>query len=407
MNFQKIEKILLYIFSASIFVSKPAITISTALLVLFFIYRCIVDESYYGELKGDKVIFSAVFLFLIGVLSRVLSPGYIGDVGYFFYKGLFLLAFPALVLALRDKESRKMALILSMSGFAISVFWSFVQAFILQEGGWSGQRVAGLWDVLRWTEITTFVFIFLLAKISDEVVLSKKLMLGICMALTFISLILSGGRSGWIAVIIVSAIYMLFFNRKYLVVFVVLFSAFTFSIYKIQPEKIEVVINRALSVTETTERDYSNYSRLLMWKNGLKWISFNASEEPMQFLFGIGFKNFEKEYVSYLDSESEVGSKKLIEQTLGNYSLRDLHNAYIDSGNKMGVLYTVIFYFFIVYIAWSFIQSGKAFPGVGLVSSFLIMGMFYANYIEYQTSMLFFLIAMFYSESKGLNVIHK
>lgn len=407
MNFQKIEKVLLCVFSASIFLSKPAITISTALLVLFFIYRCIMDRCYLSELKSDKVIFSAVALFLMGLLSRVLSPGYIGDVGYFFYKGLFLLAFPALVLAMRDKENRRLAFILSMSGFAISVFWSFVQAFILSEGGWSGQRVAGLWDVLRWAEISTFVFIFLLAKLSDEVVLSKKLIISICMALTFLSLILSGGRAGWVAVIIVSAIYMLFFNRKYLVAFVVLCSALTFSIYKIQPEKIEVVINRALSVTETTECDYSNYSRLLMWKNGLKWLSFNASEEPMQFLFGIGFKNFEKEYVSYLNSESEIGSKELIEQTLGNYSLRDLHNAYIDSSNKMGVLYTVMFYFFIMYIAWSFIQSGKAFQGVGLVSSFLIMGMFYANYIEYQTSMLLFLIAMFYSESKGINVIHK
>lgn len=405
MNFQKIEKVLLCVFSASIFVSKPAITISTALLVLFFIYRCIMDESYWGALKSDRVIFSAVVLFLIGLLSRALSPGYIGDIGYFFYKGLFLLAFPALVLALRDKENRKLAFILSMSGFAISVFWSFVQAFILLEGGWNGQRVAGLWDVLRWAEITTFVFIFLLAKLSDEVVLSKKLIISICMALTFVSLMLSGGRAGWVAVIIVSAIYILFFNRKYLVAFVVLFSVLTFSFYKIQPEKIDVVINRALSVTETTERNYSNYSRLLMWENGLKWLALNASEAPRQFLFGIGFKNFEKEYVSYLDST--IGSEKLIEQTLGNYSLRDLHNSYIDSSNKMGVLYTVMFYFFIVYIVWSFIRVGKAFKGVGLVCSFLILGVFYANYIEYQTSMLFFLIAMFYSESKGINVIYK
>lgn len=398
MDFNKTERILLCIFSVSIFVSKPAITISTVLLVLFFFYRCIMDKSYRAALKNDKLILSAVALFSIGLLSRLLSPGYIGDVGYFFYKGLFLLVFPALVLAFRDKENRKLALILSMSGFTISVFWSFIQAFILSEDGWSGQRVAGLWDVLRWAEITTFVYIFLLAKLSDELVLSRRLIISVCMVLTVASLIFSGGRAGWVAVIFVTAIYILLFNRKYLVFLILLSGVLAFSMYKIQPQRTEMIVNRALSVTETTARDYSNYSRLLMWENGLKWMAFNYSEEPRQFLFGIGFKHFEKEYVSYLDSI--IGSEKLIRQTLGNYSLRDLHNSYIDSSHKMGILYTIMFYSFILYLAWSFIRVGSAFKGVGLVCSFLILGMFYANYLEFQTTIFFFLIAIFYAEIK-------
>lgn len=393
-NYLMIEKILVGIFSASIFVSKPAITISMALLVGFSLFRYIKDGEYRSALRGDAIVVSSIVVFIVGLFSRLLSPGDIRDVGYFLYKGLFLVVFPILLLAFRDKENRQLAFVLSMAGFSISVFMSFIQAFILPDAGWNGERVSGLWDILRWAEITTFVFVFLLAKLFDENARHKKYVIFLCMCFVAVSLILSGGRAGWVAVIVTSTLYMLFLNKKYLIVSALLLGAGAFIIGKWEPEKIEFVMGRALSVTETKE-DYSNYSRLLMWGNGLKWIEVNMVDNPKQFLFGIGFKRFEKEYTEYLDSISD--SRELINITHGNYSMRDLHNAYIDSSNKMGVLYTVLFYAFLVFVAYSFIRNGIAHQGVGLILSFMILGVFYANYLEFQTSVFFFLIALSYS----------
>lgn len=397
-NPKKVERFLICALAASIFTSKPAITITASLLVVFFILRCIYDIEYFSELKSERLLFFPVLLFFWGVVSTIISSGSMFDAGYFAYKGLFLLTFPALIIALKNKINIKLVFFISMLGFSISILLSFYQFYSLSTDGWHGQRFGGLWDVLRWAEISTFVFVFLLAKLSDELSWTKKTILNISLMVILISLILSGGRAGWVAVAFVTITYMLFFYRRQLVVFTVLLSVLTFSIYKMQTKNVDLVINRIVSVTETTEKDYSNYSRLLMWRNGLDFIAYNLSENPAEFFFGVGVKRFESEYINFLDMVGD--SKILMGQTQRNYSFSDMHNAYLDSASKLGVFYSILFYSFLLYIIYSFSKINQTVKVLGLIIAFMIIGVFYTNYLEFQTSSLFFLVAIAYAEGK-------
>ncbi|HEH9428490.1 TPA: O-antigen ligase family protein [Aeromonas sobria] len=397
-NPKKVECFLVCALAASIFTSKPAITITASLLVVFFILRCIYDIEYFSELKSERLLFFPVLLFFFGVVSTIISSGSMFDAGYFAYKGLFLLTFPALILALKNKINMKLVFFISMLGFSISILLSFYQFYSLSIDGWHGQRFGGLWDVQRWAEITTFVFVFLLAKLSDELSWTKKTIINISLMVILMSLILSGGRAGWVAVAFVTITYMLFFYRRQLIVFTVLLSVLTFSIYKMQTENVDLVINRIVSVTETTEKDYSNYSRLLMWRNGLDFIAYNLSENPAEFFFGVGVKRFESEYINFLDMVGD--SKILMGQTQRNYSFSDMHNAYLDSASKLGVFYSILFYSFLLYVIYSFSKVNQTVKVLGLILAFMITGVFYTNYLEFQTSSLFFLVAIAYAEGK-------
>lgn len=403
-NPNNLERFLVCALAASIFTSKPAITITASLLVIFFIFRCVYDVEYFRDFKSERLLFYPVLLFFFGVVSTIISSGSMVDAGYFAYKGLFLLTFPALIIALKNKINIKLVFFISMLGFSISISLSFYQFYSLSIDGWHGERFGGLWDVQRWAEITTFVFVFLLAKLADELSWTKKIIINISLMIIFISLVLSGGRAGWVAVAFVTITYLLCFYRRHLVIFTVLLSVLTFAIYKMQTEEVNLVINRIVSVTETTEKNYSNYSRLLMWCNGLDFMTYNLSENPIEFFFGVGVKRFEREYINFLDMVGD--SKSLMDQTQRNYSFSDIHNAYIDSASKLGVFYCIIFYSFLLYIIYTFSKVHQTVRVLGLIVAFMILGVFYTNYLEFQTSSLFFLVAIAYAEGKYKKVSH-
>lgn len=402
MNYKKIERYLLCFFAASIFTSKPAIYISSALMIVFFIGRCVFDREYYNVVKRDVVLWGAIAVFLFGVFAKIISPASFVDIGHFFYKGMFLLVFPALVISLRENKNRRLAFSISMLGFLLSVLWSFVQAFVLLPHTWSGERFGGFWDIGRWAEITTFVFAFMLPKLSDDMTASKKVVIGLFLFVTFLSLIISGGRAGWIAASFSFVVYMIFMNRKMLYVFTPVACVLIFSLYLAMPSQFNAVAGRATSVTETTTKDYSNFSRILMWGNGVSLLNENLSYHPLKFLFGIGFNKFQTEYSAYLNKISNT--EELIKLTQGNYSLNDLHNSYLDSANKMGFLYTLFFYCSLIFIVYLFYKKGALVQGSILIASFLILGVFYTNYLEFQTSIFLFVVALAYSEVEHYNI---
>lgn len=402
MNYKKIETYLLCLLAASIFTSKPAIYISSALMIVFFIGRCIFDRDYYNVVKRNIVLWGPIAVFLFGVFAKIISPSSFVDIGHFFYKGMFFLVFPALVISLREKKNRQLAFSISMLGFLLSVLWSFVQAFVLLPHTWGGERFGGFWDIGRWAEITTFVFAFMLPKLSDDMTASKKVALGLFLSVTLLSLIISGGRAGWVAASFSLVVYMVFMNRKMLYVFTPVASVLIFSLYLAMPSQFNAVAGRATSVTETTTKDYSNFSRILMWGNGVSLLNENLSYHPLKFLFGIGFNKFQTEYSAYLNKISNT--EELIKLTQGNYSLNDLHNSYLDSANKMGFLYTLFFYCSLIFIVYLFYKKGALVQGCILIASFLILGVFYTNYLEFQTSIFLFVVALAYSEVEHYNI---
>lgn len=402
MNYKKIETYLLCLLAASIFTSKPAIYISSALMIVFFIGRCIFDRDYYNVVKRNIVLWGPIAVFLFGVFAKIISPSSFVDIGHFFYKGMFFLVFPALVISLREKTNRQLVFSISMLGFLLSVLWSFVQAFVLLPHTWGGERFGGFWDIGRWAEITTFVFAFMLPKLSDDMTASKKVALGLFLSVTLLSLIISGGRAGWIAASFSLVVYMVFMNRKMLYIFTPVASVLIFSLYLAMPSQFNAVAGRATSVTETTTKDYSNFSRILMWGNGVSLLNENLSYHPLKFLFGIGFNKFQTEYSAYLNKISNT--EELIKLTQGNYSLNDLHNSYLDSANKMGFLYTLFFYCSLIFIVYLFYKKGALVQGSILIASFLILGIFYTNYLEFQTSIFLFVVALAYSEVEHYNI---
>ncbi|WP_324040144.1 O-antigen ligase family protein [Aeromonas dhakensis] len=398
---KKIEKIILGVFSASIFTSKPAIYISSSLFVLYFFYRLLTDVDYREEVWSDYVVVGSLIVFCIGVISRGICFYSLSDITFFSYKSMFLIIFPALVMSLKDKNNRRLALTVSVTGFILSMLYSYVQAFITLPGQWDLIRVGGLWDVSRWAEITAMVFAFMLATMQKNTTTNNRVIRIMFLVMIAVSLLLSGGRAGWVAVIFALIVYVFFLNRKVFICGALsLCLLLVASPYFSGPNN--PIMQRVFSITETTPKDYSNYSRLLMWRNGISLIAYNMHHAPGKFIFGMGFENFKSDYIKYLNNTSNVDELK--QRTAGNYSLTDLHNSYIDAFNKMGALYAISFYGYIVMILVVF-SRGNGFPNsLIVVSPFLIIGFFYTNYIEFQTSMFFFILAMYYASLQSLNL---
>jgi O-antigen ligase len=210
-------------------------------------------------------------------------------------------------------------------------------------------------------------------------------------------LVISGGRGPLLAITITSTLYLLLRSPKAFFTIALSLSAI-FYVGKSFPP-IEAVHQRISSIADLHHND-SNNARLVMWQNGFNFAKYNLANKPSEFFFGVGIEHFESKYRLFLDQSTNV--QKMIDQTNGEVSFKDLHNTYLDLLVKIGAIYALAYMVIIVLMLKFFLMhkdhvSAWAYSGICLIITYGITSVFYTSGLEYQTTIFFSLVALCYA----------
>lgn len=137
-----------------------------------------------------------------------------------------------------------------------------------------------------------------------------------------------------------------------------------------------------------------------MWQNGFNFAKYNLANKPSEFFFGVGIEHFESKYRLFLDQSTNV--QKMIDQTNGEVSFKDLHNTYLDLLVKIGAIYALAYMVILVLMLKFFLMhrnqvSAWAYSGICLIITYGITSVFYTSGLEYQTTIFFSLVALCYA----------
>jgi O-antigen ligase len=135
----------------------------------------------------------------------------------------------------------------------------------------------------------------------------------------------------------------------------------------------------------------------LLWGHALGFIEFNIQNNFSTFLFGTGDSTLQGLLTQYLNS---VGSIEEMQKSVGNQmSLNDFHNLYLDSTVRMGLIYTVgylsLMGFVLLSLGKKVLNGNKlSWMGISLLLTYLGIGTVYSNNLEFQTAIVFLILAL-------------
>ncbi|MBL4832103.1 MAG: O-antigen ligase family protein [Aliivibrio sp.] len=399
---EQYERFIFAFFSASLYTSKAGLYLAACLTLILLIIRAITSVNFRAWVYNHSISKLSLTLFTIGIITSFLSPGGVEGALLFFRKASILLLLPLLIYHFKIVDNRKQALKWLLIGATISVLFSFYKLF--QLNGWSGQRVSSFWDIGRWGELLTYlIFLVLFLLTQSKLTTKHKVTLSILIILSCLSLIFNGSRAPIVALIILTPLYCMLFNRKLLIYGASTILVAVIAISLISPKSVDIFTQRVASITNLNNND-SNNARISMWRHALLFQQQLVKEQPSLLVTGLGLNNIQHEFTSYLTSHDMA--KKLMRETNNQFSFKDHHNATLTLISSNGLVYTLLFLLLILKISSDLYQTKRS-PlsnyGLFLIAAFLIMSMFYTNFIELQTMVVMFLLSICLGECDSNN----
>jgi hypothetical protein len=160
---------------------------------------------------------------------------------------------------------------------------------------------------------------------------------------------------------------------------------------------IEYAAARFASIFDFT--NLSNLARLHMWAHALDFFHYNLSQDVRSIIFGSGFENLASTFEPFLDATNQRTT--LMTASGGEASYNDHHNAFLNSLNKMGVVYLIgmaVAGYHIVKALLSRLQQAPNNPWYQsafiVLISYMIIGVFYSNELNFQTLMAGFMCVL-------------
>ena len=332
-----VQSLLVFALGFGIFVSKPVIYISSVLLFLFAVYRFTFDRDYRSAVLAYKIYLSAIGLFIAGIAFSAIGSTQPNDVGWIARKSLYLLLIGPLLIAFTERYSRASAL----AGIAVG-FWGALLLTVSMPGWqWSGYRNAGAtWDVGTWAVICTLLICFLMPLVLTFKRSTIWLATGVATILGSLVMITSTGSRGPLLGVLTGAfVYLIFYHRRLLTI-IMLASAFAFFPLKaIMPEQMTSLQNRVQSIAALTS-DESNLTRLALWEVGIALFKKQLATGSPNLWVGAGHDNSTILITKFYEEEFSAHAK-VAHGLLMNRPINDLHNMYLDSTLKNGVLWTI------------------------------------------------------------------
>lgn len=384
-----IQLVLLCLLGISFFTFKGGLYLFPMLIVLVHLYfRSFSYLNASDELSG--VIKLLMLLILTGVATSLLSNEGASSTVDFFRRASPLLAIPISLYFFRFRHIRRLFSYSMVVGILVALGYSL--AHLLQ--GESTSRLDSFWDVGRWGEILSYSFILLLPLAFKKGAKQSSYLVRVSLLVLLGYIALSGSRAPILVLTVITALYFIFYNRKYFMTsFVMIVFAFTLLHFTF-PQQIKIYEDRVVSIFNVKD-EYSNVARLKMWEEAALFAKKNLIEETPSFIFGVGMKKNRIKFEEYLKSEKKL--KPLYQETNNQFSTSDHHNAFWNLLNRMGVIYTALFFIMIAYMLRLSFKKSES-EGCALhQSAFLLLlaycmfGVFYSNQLSYQTYVMLFL----------------
>jgi O-antigen ligase len=381
----------------SLAVSKAGISLFSALLLVAFIGVWASNREQFRWSQLTTVSRSLLALFCLGVVCSLLSYGGGASAKDFANKGSLLLVLPMGLMFLQYRVVRATALTALLLGAVVACSYSFyLWLQVSADGG--GVRIASFWDLGRWGEYLCY-FLMLLTPLlfsGDQPKRSRGLFIA-CYIVAFVILLTSGVRGPLLTVTLATASYMILYNRRLLVPFLLLLTVLIGLVYVLAPNIIEFAVVRFRSIFDFT--NLSNLARINMWSYALDFFQYNLTHDMRSVLFGSGFENLAATFEPFLDETNQRAV--LMEVSGGEASYHDHHNAFLNVLNKMGVVYLIGWIVTGYYVVRSLLSKVRLAPtnpwyqsAFFVLLSYLMVGIFYSNELNYQTLMATFMCAL-------------
>lgn len=376
----------------TICVSKAGVNIAFALILL----TCLAGLSRKQPLISTEPFerrfsFACFGLYALGLLVVSLSASGVQDIAWFARKGVFLLLIPFVIPMLKTHHDKAFKALLV--GLVIAIGYSIYLLLTGQAMGVS--RLQSFWDIGRWAEVLAYITIILLSLVyyDDSMKRSVKGALLALSAVSFYALIATGSRGPMLFFFVTLVIFLALNNRKLFVGLIVV-TALALLAMK-ESAVFHGIYDRVASIFASD--NVSNNSRLLLWGHALGFIEFNIQNNFATFLFGTGDSALQGLLTQYLNS---VGSIEEMQKSVGNQmSLKDFHNLYLDSMVRMGVIYTVGYLSLMGFVLLSLgkkVLNGNtlSWMSISLLMTYLGIGTVYSNNLEFQTAIVFLILAL-------------
>ncbi len=342
----RLETLLIFTLGLGIFVSKPVIYASSGALVAIAVLRVCFDSSYRKSLFSSRLTLASIGLFVLGLVATAVHPGTLSEIGWIARKSIYILLLPVLYLAFHSQGNRTAGLAGAFIGFWVAAILT-MQSIDWQ---WAGGRIAGAtWLVDVWGVLTGLFASFLLPRVFQA---KQPLILWLLTAITLLAsvgmMIMSGGRGPWLGFFAGGLIYLLFYQRKTLLIMTVLLIALYFPVKQFAPTPVAYLEDRVMSIVKTSDDannpetyDAGNWVRMSLWKTSLAQDLHKLHNTPMTFLFGSGPNNQIHEMRAFFmewNGMSQTDKERLMSY---DYPGNEVHNMYLDAMGKMGILWTL------------------------------------------------------------------
>jgi O-antigen ligase len=388
---QKFEHLTFFLFSLSIFISKAGLNIALVLALILMIVKTLTQPEFKAFLTTNKVARLSLICFVVGLIAGLLSPSHLKGMGNFFNKAGFLLIFPLFIFHFSNAKNRRYAIIAMLAGFAIALLYSL--SLFLSFDHWRGQRVASFWTVGRWAELLIYMSLLCVVWLTKRknntweylALLATLIVAVFCIAI-------NGSRAAFLALGLILPVYFLF-NKKKVILPAILFGFIaTVAVYFVAPSVVKQAETRIVSITDT-EKNMSNTARLTSWKEGILFQLKTIEEEPITYMTGYGVNGFDQQLKQFLIDKGIF--QHLMESTDNQFSYNDHHNGLLNIISTSGIVYSAIFVYLLVVIF-------KSLPGDDcwlvfcryLMMTFLLVSIFYTNFMDFQTIGVFFMLAI-------------
>ncbi|PMH34506.1 hypothetical protein BCU70_19790 [Vibrio sp. 10N.286.49.C2] len=380
----------------SLGVSKAGVGIFSILLLLVFSGFIV---KYRKEISLQSVSAISRWLILLfsgGVLFSLLSLGGVDSAKDFMNKGSVLLVVPICLYLLRDERNRALALYGLLLGAVIASLYSLFMWITLLLSGEPIDRIASFWDLGRWGEYVCYLLVFLLPTFSNRNLGKVRTAIGVSFILVLLALLVSGMRGPLLAVAISFCTYFIVLNRRYLLRFTALSIIGVIVLAIAAPELIDSVWVRFISIFDLTQ-NISNLARINMWIYAVDFFQYNLVNDWRSVLFGSGFEHLSPSFTAFLQQGGYLSH--LAEEA----SLNDHHNAFLNVMNKMGLIYLCMSFFGAYLVLSALWTRYKQYRGrqcswlhsaILVVLSYIVIGLFYSNELNYQTLMAAFMCCL-------------
>ncbi|WP_394153150.1 O-antigen ligase family protein [Vibrio maritimus] len=354
------------------------------------------------KLKSESQTLRTTFIvccicFFVGLIGPVLVNNNLEDIKSFAQKNIYLLVIPIATYLFSKSSNSKVyayAFVLACVAAAISSLTK------LGSNTWIDfSRVTGFLDFSRHINSLLLGIALCVAFIDRRVLKSFTWLIPLMVLLS--SIVISGTRGGWVAVVVMFTIAIILYHRFLLVPSILMTIVTLFAIHHFYPSYVDTLQHRVMSITDT-KNDPSNSVRLTIWRSGVEYLSHNASDNKINLVVGSGMISTDHVYRDYMNTLPREQRESFYAEG-GIVGGTDFHNGPIDVISKSGLLFFTLIFGAFVYFAGRSIRNrndcdfaNRAFLVYG--TGFLILLPFYSLLQDYSVLTLSFIIPLALSD---------